>query len=516
MNWSTPVNKLGKRGGGELPKWIIALLFVIALSIVGIGVSLFVRTFIPFWILFGFSIIFSVEKWFSLYTRKYKWISKIYRLVLNLSILSLLILLIWSGIRLFSGQFNGNALVGIFIFLEEFIAFVWLWKVISKNSWRWPSMKLTMFSLICLYMVFAFAGVQPMATYKDRAFSNISSILSSPPTASSSNSATPPVTKPESIQPTILPAITPGAVSAIDRSAFQAIDQYALGTPESAAKSLDSLAAYLVKPAKNDFEKARAIYRWITQNISYDFSAYLTKSYGSTHAVDVLTSRSSVCAGYSGLFYYLARSAKLEVVSISGWAKGYGYNAGDQINGRTNHEWNAVKINGGWYLIDSTWGAGYIEEQRFVREFDEAYFLTPPDQFIFNHLPEDSKWQLLNKPLTQNDFSVLPYVNQNFFKYGLNLGNNTQSVINAKDSLNMTFPVQNDTYLMAGLSHGNFKLAESFAVARRVGNQYQINATFPYPGTYVLSIFARKNGEYGTYSGVLEYKVIAGSTSSIK
>jgi hypothetical protein len=336
-------------------------------------------------------------------------------------------------------------------------------------------------------------------------------------TASSSNPATTPETKSASVQPTTPHAITPGAESAIDRSAFQSIDQYVLGTPSSAAKSLDSLAAYLVKPAKNDFEKARAIYRWITQNISYDFSAYQTKSYGSTHAVDVLTSRSSVCAGYSGLFYYLARSARLEVVSISGWAKGYGYNAGDQINGRTNHAWNAVKINGGWYLIDSTWGAGHIYEQRFVREFDEAYFLTPPDQFIFNHLPEDSKWQLLNKPLTQHDFSALPYVNQNFFKYGLNLGNNNQSIINAKDSLSMTFPVPKDTYLMAGLSLGNTKLAKSFATAQRVGNQYQINATLPYPCTSVLSIFARKNDEYGgPYSGVLEYKVVGGGTPLIK
>jgi transglutaminase/protease-like cytokinesis protein 3 len=292
----------------------------------------------------------------------------------------------------------------------------------------------------------------------------------------------------------------------------QAIDQYSLGTPESVTVSIDSLAAYLTQPAKNDFEKARAIYRWITQNISYDFSGYLTKNYKSTKATDVLTSRSSVCQGYSGLFNALAKSAGLEVVTISGWAKGYSYNAGDQITGPTNHAWNAVKINGGWYLIDSTWGAGSIIQQRFVREFDEGYFLTPPERFIYNHLPEDSKWQLLSTPVSKSDFSALPFVHSNFFSYGIDLSNNTQSVINTEGSLTMTFTVPSNTYLRVQLSQGNVELADTFTSARKSGNQYQINATFPNPGNYILSIYARKNGQFGMYDGVLEYKIVVGGT----
>ncbi|POZ58436.1 hypothetical protein C1O63_1483 [Dehalococcoides mccartyi] len=515
------------KGGGGLPKWTIALLFIFAISIVGTGISLYAGTFIPFWIMFGFSVIFSIEKWFSYYTRKHKWIGKLYRLILNLSILSLLGLLIWSGIRLFSSRFTYSALVGSLIFLAEFVFFIWVWRVISKNSWRWPSMKLTVFALICLSVVFGFAGVQPMASYKDKIVSTMSPIFNTasqpaalspapsapavikppnttPPGASSSATTKPPVSTSTPAVPT---AIVAGATSSIDRSAFPAIDQYALGTPESEAKSIDSLAAYLVQPAKNDFEKTRAIYRWITQNVAYDFSAYLTGSYGSTRATDVLVSRKSVCQGYSSLFEALAKSAGLQVVTISGWAKGYSYTVGDQIVGATNHAWNAVKINGGWYLIDSTWGSGSIIQQRFVREFDEAYFFTPPDQFIYNHLPEDSKWQLLSTPFSKADYSALPYVHSDFFKYELKLGYNTQSVINVKGRLSMTFPVANDIYLMARISQGNVELSESFTSAQRSGTSYLINATFPNPGTYTLSIYARKGGEFGMYDGVLEYKV---------
>ena len=546
--------KAGKRisqktyGGHKIKiqTWLIALLLIFALSVVGLGISMFAGSFIPFWLMFGFSLTYSIEKWLHYFTRKYKAAGKLYRLLLNFSILSLLGLLVWSGVKLFSQQFVQSSIIGSLMFIAEFAFFIWMWQVVSKNSWRWPSMKLTVFSLICLSVIFAFAGVQPMEGYKDKIVSFFSSIASSSsePMVSSPAQTTPPITtspstheetstpEPPAIsqydtplpeqspdrtvttQPPISPpdTIIPGEASSIDRSRFQTIDEHVLGTPESAEKSIDSLAAYLIQPARNDFEKARAIYRWITQNISYDFSAYLTKSYSSTRATDVLVNRSSVCQGYSALFNALAESAGLEVVTISGWAKGYSYNAGDQITGPTNHAWNTVKIDGGWYLIDSTWGAGSITQQRFVRKFDEGYFLTPPERFIYNHLPENSKWQLLSAPVSKSEFSALPYIHSNFFLYGIDLGDNTQSVINTEGRLTMTFTVPSNTYLMAELSQGNIELPDRFISARRSGNQYRINATFPDPGTYILSIYARKDSQYGMYDGVLEYKVLVGST----
>lgn len=522
--------------------WLLALLLTFTASILGLVMSLILGNSSPFIILLGLSIIFSVEHWFYSQTIKHRLAARSYKIFLNLLTLYLLGLMFWSGIKLFSKTLSQSPLAGSIVFIAELVCLVVAIRLVQKYRRRWPSMKLTFFTLSALFLILAFAGVEPLSTYKDEGLSKIkksfSSIDISPQAVSTKpdnvvTPPTPPVTRPTSITqpiismptpvvvippvsiiPPMAPAttITSGTPSTVDRSTFQAIDQYALGTPESVTKSIDSLAAYLVRPAKNDFEKARAIYRWVTQNIAYDFSAYLTKNYGSTRAEDVLVSRSSICEGYSGLFNALAKSAGLEVVTISGWAKGYSYSAGDQIAGPTNHAWNAIKINGGWYLIDSTWGAGSIDEQRFVREFDEAYFMTPPGQFIYNHLPEDSKWQLLSTPFSRNEFSASPYVHSRFFGYGLNLGGNTQSVINAGGSLTMAFPVTNDTYLIAGLRQGNVDLPRTLTSAQRAGNQYQISATFPNSGTYILSIFARKNDEFGMYEGVLEYKVLVGTT----
>ncbi|MFO7773515.1 MAG: hypothetical protein R6V59_06230 [Dehalococcoidia bacterium] len=159
----------------HIPNWLKPILLIGALSIVGLIASRFVGSLIPFWLLFGSSIFYSIEKWLGYYTRKYRTVGKIYRLILNLSALSLLGLLVWSGASLFTQQFMQSPLIGSFVFLLEIAVFIWLCRVISKNGWRQPSMKLTVFSLICLFFIFSFAGVQPLSDYKDSLFNSVSS-----------------------------------------------------------------------------------------------------------------------------------------------------------------------------------------------------------------------------------------------------------------------------------------------------------------------------------------------------
>ncbi len=172
----------------KTPNWLIALLIIFSLSIVGIGISYFAGNIIPFWILFGFSFFYSIEKWFSHITRKYKGIGKLYRLVLNILILSIFSLLIWSGIKLFSHQFTHSSLEGSLLFLAEIVFFIWTWRIVSKNSWRWPSMKLTTFSLIGIFLILSFAGVNPFSNYKDRALNGLSKFFTEKHSTETTNS----------------------------------------------------------------------------------------------------------------------------------------------------------------------------------------------------------------------------------------------------------------------------------------------------------------------------------------
>jgi uncharacterized protein YkwD len=156
---------------------LLSILLIFALSLAGLGVSALTNSLIPFWLLLGFSVVYSIEKWLFPYTRKYKTVGKIYRLLLNLSLISLLGLIIWSGIELFSQRFMQSSLIGSFIFLGELAIFIWLCRVVVRNSWRQPSMKLTALTVICLFLIFSFAGVQPMAGYKDTFIETVTNFI---------------------------------------------------------------------------------------------------------------------------------------------------------------------------------------------------------------------------------------------------------------------------------------------------------------------------------------------------
>ncbi|HPS92175.1 MAG TPA: hypothetical protein PKV33_08465, partial [Methanothrix sp.] len=62
-------------------------------------------------------------------------------------------------------------------------------------------------------------------------------------------------------------AIPPNDFSSRLNYSYEKIDLHALNAPTSAEATIGSLATYLIEPAKNDREKARAIFRWIAENI---------------------------------------------------------------------------------------------------------------------------------------------------------------------------------------------------------------------------------------------------------
>jgi hypothetical protein len=300
---------------------------------------------------------------------------------------------------------------------------------------------------------------------------------------------------------------------------YEGIDKYALNAPLSAEASIESLAAYLVAPARNEREKARSIFRWITDNIDYNVEGYFTGSFGNLESEDVLKSRKSVCEGYSDIFMSLAQAAGLEAVRIAGYGKGYSYQPGKNISGPSNHAWNAVKINGSWYLMDSTWGAGYInKDKRFVREFDDQYFMTPPAEFVFDHLPENESWQLLSKPISKSDFEQLVYARSYFFRYGLRLGNYSQGVFKAKGGINISILAPWDTLLMADLSYARNNPSsaslDNMVFRERNGDGYDILVQFPASGEYILRAYAKHRNETGEFHEAIEYLIDATAGNS--
>lgn len=53
--------------------------------------------------------------------------------------------------------------------------------------------------------------------------------------------------------------------------------------------------------------------------------------------------------------------------------------------------------------------------------FDDFYFLTDPEEFIDSHFPDEEKWQLLDMPITLEEFEWRVFKTSAFFTMGLRL-----------------------------------------------------------------------------------------------
>ena len=147
------------------------------------------------------------------------------------------------------------------------------------------------------------------------------------------------------------------------------VDQRALNTPASKEKNLDELARYLCPSNYSEEEKARSIFRWVADRISYDVDGLRQEKLPSQLPEDVLRSRRAVCEGYARLYPDLAERAGLQVTFVSGRSSfndALPFKLPDNVAG---HGWNAILLKGRWRLLDVTWAAGKVDAR--------AHFKSP-------------------------------------------------------------------------------------------------------------------------------------------
>jgi len=299
------------------------------------------------------------------------------------------------------------------------------------------------------------------------------------------------------------------APPAADEAASAQIDEYVSQTPPEATASIESLAGYLVKNASNELQKARAIYAWIVKNIDYDVEGFTSGNPGDQSAQAVLARRKAVCDGYSRLFEALARAAGLEAVQVVGYSRGAGYKAGQPVGPEADHAWTAVRIDGNWFLIDTTWAAGYLDAKAgFVRRQEDYYFLTPPEQFIYDHLPSDPKWQLLSEPVDKARFERMVYLRPGFFRNGLKVVSHPEIEIESDGDLTVTFAGPEQALMRARVGDDS-KFGDDVAptFVQREGDRLKLNVAFANPGSYILRLYAKPKGYDGAYEWAGDYRV---------
>jgi hypothetical protein len=280
------------------------------------------------------------------------------------------------------------------------------------------------------------------------------------------------------------------------------IDAYALATPEEEEKNLHTLSHRLTSPYRSERAKARAIFRWIADRVVYNWPALLSGKTQrlNTDADYVLRHRTTICDGYTNLFNELARIAGLESVKVVGASKGYVYSPSQKL--KSDHAWNAVQIDGQWQLLDVTWAAGDPVTEKSDHTFNDFYFLTAPEAFINDHLPDDKKWQLLQKPIEKKEFQKRVNRHAQFYQLGIDYLTPDQQLLRSKEYFVISLEGPQDLEFSAKL--GNF---ENRYFHESDGTSHKVHILSPGRGKYELNIFAKHKSTSGSLPAILTYNV---------
>lgn len=142
---------------------------------------------------------------------------------------------------------------------------------------------------------------------------------------------------------------------------------------ESNHNEIILLAKKITKGLNTDREKAKYIYDWVCNNISYDYDKYLKQvnnNYDNAYgALNTLLTKKGVCYDFSTLLAALGRASGLQVKVIKG----------DFITNtsRELHAWNEIYISeeNKWINVDSTFGyalrINYFDNKNFFSDHEK-------------------------------------------------------------------------------------------------------------------------------------------------
>jgi hypothetical protein len=147
-------------------------------------------------------------------------------------------------------------------------------------------------------------------------------------------------------------------------------------------------------------------------------------------------------------------------------------------------------------------------------DFKPFYFLTPPEFFIENHIPDEEKYQLIPKILKVREFTkksqtITEDFYNNIYKYNFKLENYCKPEFNCRDSeIVIKFVVDSMELEIECLCNGR-KLPndKAFIADNNFRNRYNVTLIFPNNGEYKLNVIGKKTGSVIDKQVLLVYKI---------
>ena len=258
-----------------------------------------------------------------------------------------------------------------------------------------------------------------------------------------------------------------------------------------------TIADTITRPFADKTSKARAIFYWITNNISFDLKAIKSNDNRKADPVLVIQTRKATPLGYATLFQEMCSMANIRCLTVDGYVKNYAEdinNPSDEIN----HTWNVVQLGQSpeqWFYIDAAKASGYADKKMtsFTKEFTSPYFFADRILFNLDHYPDNPAWQLGPGPKSLKEFYALPVFSNAAYIYGLQKPQPLTGFIKTKtkNSTSFSFPHTNAVNIASiSLVTGDEKKQEKAQAMNFTdnGSMISFNHQFKKEDTYPVKI----------------------------
>jgi hypothetical protein len=222
--------------------------------------------------------------------------------------------------------------------------------------------------------------------------------------------------------------------------------------PKNQIQILDSVHSFINRHGINEEEKIWMFYGYIATYLKYDKER--AKDFIAPDFSPQFTAqrKKGVCRDFARVFDYLCEKSKITSFSIGGKTKsGLFYKINcilHRMSLQTNHQWNIVRYNNKWHLMDATW-SGIKEKQKgkiwnaktktfqqyYILRADRKFYDCEPKFMAKNHVPIHPAFFLIDSIPT--------------FKTGLKKPNKQKyysSNFNYNQSLDSLIKLQNPTF----------------------------------------------------------------------
>ncbi len=304
---------------------------------------------------------------------------------------------------------------------------------------------------------------------------------------------------------------------------YRKADSIALSLSGKRITDAELLVKQLTQELTSDTEKTRAIFRWITANIRYNskeadkiiknnFEPTKKRFKSETEAIrwrekryykkvtSALRKRKAVCEGYAMLFKHLCSWANIHAEVVTGHYRDHTLKIGKYY--KPTHAWNAVKLDGKWYMLDATMAAGHVEPitGKFIKNFSGNYFLPLPEQMLTTHYPTDNQWLLIANVPTIKSFYKRPVSMDGYFTQRLITVFPEEGIIRAEPDETITIHFKtSDSYDISSLycliESDNKKIERRFLPSKLIRvseNEYKAEICFPKKGNFRFYVLLNK------------------------